>query len=104
MAAFLIVGMAIGGYFGYHIKDDELYNDFRESISYCEEERGQVLRVYESEGRETKCKIVSSLKIDRCFESNCLEEPIAELTVAGNSFEVNLSPFEIKTFVVALHC
>jgi alpha-mannosidase len=62
-----------------------------------------VLRVYESEGRETKCKIVSSLKIDRCFESNCLEEPIAELTVAGNSFEVNLSPFEIKTFVVALH-
>ncbi len=60
-----------------------------------------VLRVYESEGKETRCRIMSSSKIDRCFESNCPEEPMAELTVAGNSFEVKLTPFEIKTFILA---
>jgi len=59
-----------------------------------------VLRIYESEGRETKLKIISQLKISKIQETNCLEEPITDLKINENSFEVKLNPFEVKTFLL----
>ena len=59
-----------------------------------------ILRVYESEGRKTECKIISSLKITKCEEANCLEESTTNLNLNGNSFEIKLTPFEIKTFLL----
>ncbi|MCR5585312.1 MAG: alpha-mannosidase [Lachnospiraceae bacterium] len=61
--------------------------------------KGFVIRVYEAEGTFTNTTLFFGFPVDRIFETDMLEETIAELP-AGDRMETSFKPFEIKTYKV----
>ncbi len=58
-----------------------------------------VLRLYEAERNGTSCTLTVP-GATRVVETNMLEEPIAELPMAGDAVKLRFRPFEIKTVLV----
>jgi alpha-mannosidase len=60
-----------------------------------------VLRLFEYEGRFTEATITGTLLEGRSFyETDMLERPITHAAIAGDSFTLQISPFEIKTILL----
>lgn len=68
-----------------------------ESVKPCEDgERAYIVRFYEGEGTRTLCNISLWEGVSEYAFTNMLEEPLCEVK-KGNSFQMELRPFEIVT-------
>ena len=61
-----------------------------------------VLRIYEAAGQKTVAKIRLSAEVVAAEEVNLMEDPGSKLSVADNSLQLELRPFEIKTIKLQL--
>ncbi len=62
-----------------------------------------VLRVYEASGRPTPgVKIKAQAEITSVVEANLMEDDVAELRVQDNTLQVDLGPYQIRTFKLKL--
>lgn len=63
-------------------------------------ERSYILRIYETEGCSTKASLTLGHEVKAVYETNMLEENIAEVNAVNGSFPLSFHPFEIKTIRV----
>ena len=62
-----------------------------------------VLRVYEASGQSTPgVKIRLEAELQSAFEANLIEQPAGKLLVQDNGLQLDLGPFQIKTFRLRL--
>ncbi len=61
-----------------------------------------ILRLYESMGTRTRCKLSSSLAIEKVILTDMLERHQAEIKASGKRFGLEFRPFEIKTLRIVL--
>ncbi len=62
-----------------------------------------VVRVYESYGQRTAAKISAGFDIQTACETDLIEtKSLRSLEVKNNTFEFELKPFEIKTFMLKI--
>ncbi len=69
-----------------------------ETVKPAEDGDGFIVRIYESECNATSAKLKVAFPFEKVCETNMLEEEIAELDANGNTLDVQLKPFQIKTF------
>jgi alpha-mannosidase len=62
-----------------------------------------VIRIYEAEGKSTKGTLKFELPLVKASGTDCLGNIIREdIPLTENEIELNLKPFEIKTFLLSL--
>ena len=67
------------------------------TIKISEDEKGIVIRLHETHGKNTNTILSCSLKINSVFETNMLEENQNILQINNNTLFLNFTPWEIKT-------
>ncbi|PHH72826.1 hypothetical protein CDD80_4241 [Ophiocordyceps camponoti-rufipedis] len=78
-----------------------------EDVSRCQglpvaKGRSVVLRVYESLGGRSRGTIRTKLGVKRVFKSNLLEDELHEIKIVDGEFSIELRPFEVATYKLAL--
>ena len=68
-----------------------------ETVKPAEDGDGYIVRIYESECNATEAKLNVAFPFKKVSETNMLEEDIAELEACGNTVNLQLKPFQIKT-------
>ena len=56
---------------------------------------GAEVRVYEAEGKQTRCRLTFSRHMDRCAATNALGDDPHRLPVTGNAVTLSLRPFQV---------
>lgn len=69
-----------------------------DAIKKAQDGRGYIVRVVEEEQRRGNVTLDWAFGFEKVIETNMIEEDIAEIAQAGNSFEFIIKPFEVKTF------
>ncbi len=78
-------------------------NIILETVKLAEDGSGDlILRYYEAKQGQTKCQISLSIPFSSVEECDMLEHASQPVAVAGNTFEVEFKPFEIKTLRVKI--
>ena len=79
-------------------------NVFIDTVKPAEDGSGDlVLRLYEAKRAETRCSLAFHLPVDRLWECNMLEKPLAELPLDGETAQLSFHTFEVKTLRIS-HC
>lgn len=74
-----------------------------EAVKLAEDGSGDVIvRLYEALRTATRCRLATSLPVQRASQTNLLEEDAGALDFAAGSLQLDFRPFEIKT--IRLHC
>lgn len=68
-----------------------------ETIKKAEDSDEIIVRMYESENKQTICTFNSAFSIIKAFETNLMEEEIKEININDNCIDLHFKPFEIKT-------
>lgn len=69
-----------------------------ETVKPAEDQSGDaVIRLYESKGTSTDCRITPNLSCERVYETDMLERVKDELTLADGEVPLRFRPFEVKT-------
>ncbi|MCL6458800.1 MAG: alpha-mannosidase [Gorillibacterium sp.] len=69
-----------------------------ETVKPAEDQSGDVIvRLYESKGTLTPCRIKPNLPLERLYETDMLENPKHELTLTNGWLPLSFRPFEVKT-------
>lgn len=90
----------------YRIRLDEqgmftsIYDKDNEREVVQEEQRANLLRMYESENALTKAHLTVNTAFEKAYVCNLLEETESEAAVNGNTIEVVLKPYEVVTVLV----
>ncbi len=71
-----------------------------ETIKKAEDNEGIILRLYESENKQTECTLLTDFNLSSVNEVNLMEENISEMNFKGNKVELTFKPFEIKTLLI----
>lgn len=69
-----------------------------ETIKKAEDSNDIIIRVYECFNKRTMAKIRFTKELHEVYECDLMENNLKELKISGNSFDVEIKPFEIKTF------
>lgn len=70
-----------------------------DAVKKAEDHDGMVLRIHEFAGKRAWLTISSDLSIQGWRECDLMERPISELQV-GSTIQIEIQPYEIKTFLV----
>lgn len=73
-----------------------------EVVKQCEESEDVIIRIYEAYNRRTKGRMTLLKPLERVMECSLLEEDLEAVSFAGNSFDFEIKPYEIKTFKIKL--
>jgi alpha-mannosidase len=74
-----------------------------ETVKPAEDGSGDlIVRLYESKRTATRCALTTSLPVVSAAQTTMLEEPEAELDLAGDTISLELRPFEVKTLRLRL--
>ena len=77
-------------------------NVFIDTVKPAEDGSGDlVLRLYEAKRAETRCSLAFHLPVDRLWECDMLEEPLAELPLDGETAHLSFHTFEVKTLRIS---
>ena len=68
-----------------------------ETIKKAEDSDEIIVRMYESENKQTICTFNSAFSIIKAYETNLMEEEIKEINIKDNCIDLYFKPFEIKT-------
>ena len=68
------------------------------SIKGAEDNDGIVCRIVEYHGQKTRFTLDIPSKMNKCFETDMKEDPVKEFE--GKEIEIEISPYEIKTFKI----
>lgn len=68
-----------------------------EAIKKAEKEKATVIRLVEKKGKKSSTKLIFNKKTGKIFETDLMENNVAELKLNKNVIEINCNPFEIKT-------
>ena len=71
-----------------------------ETIKEAEDGAGMVVRMYECDRSLTRAHVSLGVKASSITECNLIEEEIAPMTLNGDGFDIEIKPFEIKTFKI----
>ncbi len=70
-----------------------------ETVKQAEDASGMILRIYEDENARTKARVtVNREDISGVVECNLMEEEERTLTFADGGFDIDVRPYEIKTY------
>ncbi len=68
-----------------------------ETIKKAEASDDIILRLYEAENKRTRCTLTAAFALAGAEQTNLMEEPEGALPVHGQTIDLSLDPFEIKT-------
>lgn len=77
-------------------------NVFIEVVKEAEDSEDLIVRMYEYCNRRANVKISLFTDINCVYETDLMENDLQEIVHSGNNFDVEIKPFEIKTFKVRL--
>lgn len=69
-------------------------------VKKAEDSNSQIIRLYETDGKETQDNIQFDRPIQKAYEVNLMEEKGKELPIVKNAIIVNVKPFEIYSLRV----
>ncbi|MDR9857377.1 glycoside hydrolase family 38 C-terminal domain-containing protein [Paenibacillus sp. VCA1] len=73
-------------------------NVIAETVKLAEDESGDwIVRLYESKGASVACELHFGLSLKAVYDTNMLEENMAELPHEGEHVRLEFRPFEVKT-------
>ncbi|GIO33559.1 MULTISPECIES: alpha-mannosidase [Paenibacillus] len=73
-------------------------NVIAETVKLAEDESGGwIVRLYESKGASVACELHFGLSLKAVYDTNMLEENVAELPHEGEHVRLEFRPFEVKT-------
>jgi len=75
-------------------------NVILETIKKSEDDNSIIIRLYESYNRKTIGSINAMTKIKQVFECDLMENEINPVSVNGSSFNIEINPYEIKTYKI----
>lgn len=75
-------------------KDNVIIEVIKQSI----DGEGYIIRVYEAFGKRTKATVSFGLVVSDVFETDLLENELRKKEINGNNLEIEIKPYEIKTF------
>lgn len=79
-------------------------NVIAETVKLAEDGSGDwIVRLYESKGASVACKLDVGRSLKAVYETNMLEEIMAELAHEGEEISLQISPFEVKTIRLRLY-
>lgn len=74
-----------------------------ETVKEAEDGDGIIIRMYECENALTRAHVHLGVSATSIVECNLLEEEGEAVAVVGDGFDVEIKPYEIKTFKVSIH-
>ncbi|MBI4243358.1 MAG: hypothetical protein HY606_04635 [Planctomycetes bacterium] len=63
---------------------------------------GVLIRIYESEGKETEYNLQLPIQLSHIYQTNCLKENYVPIENDGDNIKGFINPFELKTFWLEL--
>jgi alpha-mannosidase len=79
-------------------------NVIAETVKLAEDESGDwIVRLYESKGASVACELHFGLSLKAVYDTNMLEENMAELPNEGERVRLEFRPFEVKTIRLQLN-
>ena len=69
-----------------------------QTLKAAEDGNGRILRFYEANGGRGKVTVSASLPFSKVVECNSVEEDIAPVESAENSFSFTIKPYQIRSF------
>lgn len=75
-------------------------NIILETVKKAEDKDGMIIRMYESENARTKAHISLGFAAVCVEECNCLEQKENTIELCGDGFDIEIKPYEIKTYRV----
>lgn len=73
-------------------------NCFIEVLKQAEDKDGTILRVYENQNSRTNVRISLGIPFTEISECSLMEQTETKVQTDGNAFDIQLKPYEIKTF------
>lgn len=73
-------------------------NVILETVKKAEDGDGIIVRMYESENARTRAHITLGFAASSVEDVNCLEEKKQSVPLAGDGYDVEIKPYEIRTF------
>lgn len=77
-------------------------NVITETIKEAEDGSGIIVRMYECDNALTKAHVSLGIKASSITECNLVEEEIAPVDFNGHGFDIEIKPYEIKTYKIKL--
>ena len=79
---------------------DVVYKEAGETVKKAEDSNATVLRMYEAYNKKTDATVTLAYAPTRVTLVDMMENEIEEIPVSGNSFTLNIKPYEIITVKV----
>lgn len=73
-------------------------NVILETVKRAENDNTTIIRLYECHNRRVDATVKVNLPFKKVFETDLLEDNIADIAFEDGQFTVEFKPFEIKTF------
>lgn len=73
-----------------------------EAIKEAEDGTGMVVRIYECDRSLTRAHVSLGVKASSITECNLIEEEIGPVALNGDGFDIEIKPYEIKTFKIKI--
>lgn len=73
-----------------------------DTVKKAEEGEDIILRVFETYNTSDKVEITFDFPVEKCMETNLLEQKIQDIQITDNKIVVDFKPYEIKTFRLLL--
>ena len=73
-----------------------------ETIKEAEDGSGIIVRMYECDNALTKAHVSLGIKASSITECNLVEEEIAPVDFNGHGFDIEIKPYEIKTYKIKI--